>query len=70
MYYNYAQGDGGSNAGGGCSEYRDSEVMRKTVEWMVANHPEVRRVVKTSKGSWEGMEKDEDGFHISRFGLL
>ncbi|KKN43514.1 hypothetical protein LCGC14_0702370 [marine sediment metagenome] len=64
VYYNYAQVDSGSNASGGCSEYRDSEVMKRTVKWMVANHPEVRSVVKTTKGGWDGMEKNEAGENV------
>jgi len=55
ILFNFAQEDGGSNKGGGCSLYRTAEVQRQTAFWMAEHHPEVRVQVKSSK-NWNGME--------------
>lgn len=51
VLYTYAQNDIGANATGGCSDYRTSEVHKKSVLWMAKNHPEVTVKVKTTIGS-------------------
>jgi hypothetical protein len=60
ILHTYAQEDIGSNADGGCSEYRTAEVQKKTSFWMAENHPEVTVRGKFSKGSW-GLQKLKDG---------
>lgn len=55
ILYSFAQEDGGSNKGGGCSLYRTAEVQKRTSLWMTANHPEVRIKAKPSK-NWNNME--------------
>ena len=63
VLYNFAQGDSGSNADGGCSEYRDEKVQRKTSLWMEEHHPGiVRAVMKKTKSSWKGFAKDDEGY--------
>lgn len=53
IIHTYAQEDIGSNAEGGCSLYRTSDVQRKTSFWMTENHPEVSVKAKKS-GNWKG----------------
>lgn len=60
ILHTYAQEDIGSNAEGGCSTYRNSEVQKKTSFWMAENHPEVKVKGKYSKGSW-GLQELKDG---------
>jgi hypothetical protein len=62
VMYNFAQGDSGSNAKGGCSKYRDLELMSKIAHWFAKEHkPFVTVVKKVTKGSWEGFETNENG---------
>ena len=64
VIYKYAQGDiGGSNAKGGCSVYRTQALLEKVSNWLAKKHPgcvTVKR--KRTKGSWQGFEKDADGY--------
>ncbi len=60
ILHTYAQEDIGSNADGGCSEYRTAEVQKKTSFWMAENHPEVSVKGKYSKGAW-GLQELKDG---------
>ncbi len=63
VMYNYAQGDSGSNSKGGCSNYRTSDVLATVSKWMAKKHRGFVTVKqKKTKGSWEGFEKDADGF--------
>lgn len=55
ILFDFAQEDGGSNKGGGCSLYRTADVQRKTAFWMAENHPEVRVQTKSSK-NWNNMD--------------
>jgi len=53
--YYYAQGQGSSNAAGGCSEWRTLEVQSAGAELLAKLHPEVVTVVeKETKTAWGG----------------
>jgi len=53
--YYYAQGQGSSNAAGGCSEWRTLEVQSQGAERLKELHPEVVEVVeKETKTAWGG----------------
>jgi hypothetical protein len=63
VYYCYALGSGGSNTKGGCSQYRDAELQAASARRMAELHPGIIDVVrKKTKASWQGFEKDADGF--------
>ena len=63
VIYSFAQGDSGSNSKGGCSSYRTPKVLAKVSKWMEKNHKGfVKTKTKRTKGSWEGFEKDEEGY--------
>jgi len=52
ILHTYAWDDGGANKEGGCSVYRTADVQKKTMEWLAANHPEVKIVIKQNKTGW------------------
>lgn len=53
--YDYAQNHGSSNAPGGCSTYRTTEVLAESARKLAALHaPFVKLVEKETKGSWGG----------------
>ena len=53
--YYYAQGQGSSNAAGGCSEWRTLEVQSQGAERLAELHPDVVKVVeKETKTAWGG----------------
>ncbi len=53
--YYYAQGQGSSNAAGGCSEWRTLDVQSEGAELLAKLHPEVVTVVeKETKTAWGG----------------
>ena len=55
VLYNYAHNQPGSNNMGGCSVYRDSEMMNRCSYELAKLHPEFVKVVeKTTKTSWGG----------------
>jgi len=61
ILHTYAQEDvGGSNAEGGCSLYRTSEVQKKTSFWLAETYPSVKVKGKYCKGSW-GLQELKDG---------
>lgn len=55
--YAYTEDTG---ADGGCSGYRDAELVKKTTYWMSEHHPEVTVKVKFSKTKW-GLDESKDG---------
>ena len=60
--YTFAQEDAGSNAKGGCSEYRTSKVQERSAFTLAELHPKSVTIQrKTTKGSWSGFEKDRTG---------
>jgi len=69
VLYNYAQEDVGSNAEGGCSEYRTLEVQNRTAEWMNEHHKEVTLKAKES-ANWKGMEDGMKGNKIFRNDMI
>lgn len=55
VLYNYSHNQPGSNNTGGCSVYRDSEMMNRCSHELAELHPEFVKVVeKTTKTSWGG----------------
>ena len=55
VLYDYAHNQPGSNNTGGCSVYRDSEMMNRCSHELVKLHPEFVKVVeKATKTSWGG----------------
>jgi hypothetical protein len=58
--YYYAQGQGSSNAAGGCSEWRTMEVQSQGAERLKALHPDVVEVVeKETKTAWGGATRKD-----------
>lgn len=55
ILYTFAQEDRGSNANGGCSNYRNFEAQKKVSLWMERTHPEIKAVAKSS-ANWKGLE--------------
>lgn len=63
VIYSYAQEDIGSNAEGGCSQYRTADVQRTTSFWMTDNHPEVTIKTKSS-ANWDIDGKGEKNYRV------
>lgn len=62
ILYNYAFVEK-SGAPGGCSTYRNSELLRKSAHWLVEHHPEVSLKAKESKNAlWAPEEKGGRNF--------
>lgn len=65
IYYSFAQSDFGSNTEGGCSLYRNFEVMKKNTQFMLHEHRGFVKIkMKKTKNSWEGFPRDENGNYI------
>lgn len=61
VLYKYCWNQVGSNASGGCSEYRTGEVQAKAARKLKKLHPEFVTVVeKKAKSTWKGMETRTD----------
>ena len=55
IWYDYCHDDPGSNTAGGCSQYRDHEMLDKEAHKLKSFHPGFVNVVeRTTKGSWGG----------------
>lgn len=56
IIFTHAQSDGGSNTPGGCSIYRDSDSMLKSVRFLQKTYGTdvVRLKIKSTKNSWSG----------------
>ena len=56
----WVQGQGSSNAAGGCSIYRTMEVQAEGAKRLKELHPEfVSLVTKTTKGAWNGQTRTD-----------
>jgi len=65
VYYNFSQGDSGSNSDGGCSEYRDAACQKRAALLLKELHPEFVTVKeKRTKASWPGFPKDSEGYTV------
>lgn len=65
VYFKYACDDRGSNAPGGASQYRTSEVQWRSACWLATQHPGYVTVKeKTTKTGWEGMDKNSLGQNV------
>ena len=57
---NWVNGQGSSNAAGGCSTYRTMEVQEMGAKMLAKKHPEfVKLVRKQTKAAWNGQERTD-----------
>ena len=65
VFFKYACDDRGSNAPGGASQYRTSEVQRKSALWLAEQHDGFVRITeKSTTSGWEGMDKNSRGQNV------